>query len=162
MKKLLAGIGLASLVMTAVVVPQAAYAKPGPDPTPITIDGTVTDKNGNTVAGRSIVIWCGDISHFGGQAVTDSLGHFILQTDSEKCPLGWLLSAVAYNLDDPFVIDGLALAYIHTQTTVNVQLGVHNTVPVPEYGLFGVAAAIIAGGSAIFFARRRFTVSSAL
>lgn len=142
-------------LVASLSLPKVAQAQASPGW--ITVDGVVTD-HGAPVAGQVVVVWCGDISHFGGSTWSDGRGHFMIRADTATCPLGVLLSAVAYQNGDDVV--GVGLAYAHTQTTVNIRLGDLHPVAVPEYGEAGAAAALVAGGGAAVWARRRAWVQS--
>ena len=154
MKRIIACLSVAALMV--VLLPSVGAKARGPDPvsTPVTIDGIARD-NGQPVVGKVIVAWCGDISHFGGSQRTDANGHFVIRTNSVDCPLGAQLSVVAYNDIDPSVVDGLGLAIVHTQTTVNIAIGNFNPVIVPEYEWLSGAAAAITAGGILAFTRRK-------
>lgn len=147
-----------AIVMTAGLTwAKPVHAQWAPPDAPITIDGVVKD-NGVLMPGKVVVAWCGGISYFGGSDVTDANGHFIMHTTTADCPMGATLSVVVYNEIDASKVDGFALATVHTQTTVEINIGDFSPVSVPEYDLAGGAAAILAGGGAIAFIRRRVRI----
>ena len=161
LKPLMVSIGFAAVALLASTNLASAHGIPDPgSPTPITINGTITN-HGVPVPGFGVVAWCGGLDNFGGWSPTDAHGFFEIHTvNSETCPLGAFGFLEIFNRDNETV--AFADATIHTHTTVNVHLEDHNRVPVPEFGWLGGAASLATGVGAIIVARRRFAHPASL
>jgi len=150
LKKALTIIAICTSLLSGLLWPKVAMAQS--EVTPVTVKGVVLD-NGKPVADQVVVVWCEDISHFGGSAFSDANGHFEITSDTSTCPLGGILSAVVYQDGDKIM--GIGLAYISAQTTVNIKFGEFNPIIVPEYGRVGTIILTIAGVSIVLAFRHR-------
>lgn len=145
----------ALVVMGGFVLPPTVTAAESTWPRPIAIDGTVYDKKRKPVVGVTVVAWCGGVNFFGGSSVTDANGHYLINTDGDRCPFGNELT-VTTDINNDGLSDGARHTQVHTRTTINIYLGEYTSVPVPEYGWIGASAAVAAGIGAIGFMRRKF------
>lgn len=149
-KRVLVIIAIFTGISSGFLWPGTAIAQSAASP--VTVKGVVID-NGKPVADQVVVVWCEDISHFGGSAFSDTNGHFEITSDTDTCPLGGILSAVVYQDGDKIM--GIGLAYISAQTTVNIKFGEFNPIIVPEYGRISAITALAVGaGTAVVFRRK--------
>lgn len=135
-------------VMGSFMIPRAAVAA-----SPITIQGVVYDDKDKPVAGVTVVAWCGGVNFFGGSGVTDTSGHYIINTNGDDCPFDNELT-VTTDVNGDGLSDGAAHTQAHTSTYISIRLGKYTSVAVPEYGWAGAGVAAVGGVGTFGFARR--------
>jgi len=138
----------ALVVISSFIIPHSAAAASA-----ITIDGVVYNKKGQPVAGLTVVAWCGGVNFLGGSGVTDTNGHYVIHTDSDRCPLGTELT-VSTDTNGDGLSDGARYTQTHTSTTINIHLGDYTSVVIPEYSWVSAGVAALAGIGAFGLARR--------
>lgn len=120
----------------------------------ITIDGTVTDKNG-PLAGYKVVITCwttSKVTFAGADTTTDASGYYSFHVLDTQCPIGsWVEVRADKDLDGSFISGARGVVSGHT--VLNIKVG--NFYEVPEFG-WGSGTVLMAGIGVVLLWRIRF------